>query len=151
VKIQGEHKLAAARQKVWDALLDPEVLAATLPGCEALEPLGPSEYKMKMKLAMASVQGLFDGTVKLTGQNPPESYSLEVKGSGKIGFVNGAGRFELAEDGAESTLVRYGGDVKVGGMIAAVGQRLMDMTAKMMIKRFFASLAEVVEKRESIG
>lgn len=147
MKIQGEQKLSATRQKVWDALLDPEVLAATLPGCEALEPVGPDEYKMKMKLAMASVQGLFDGSVKLTDQNPPESYSLEVKGSGKIGFVNGAGRFDLAEDG-EATLVRYSGDVKVGGMIAAVGQRLMDMTAKMMIGRFFSSLAEVLGKRE---
>ena len=147
MKIQGEQRLTAARQKVWDALLDPEVLAATLPGCEALEPIGPDEYKMKMKLAMASVQGLFDGSVKLTDQKPPESYSLAVKGSGKIGFVNGAGRFDLAEEG-EATLVRYSGDVKVGGMIAAVGQRLMDMTAKMMIGRFFASLSEVLGNRE---
>lgn len=145
MKIQGEQKLAAPRQKVWDALLDPDVLARTLPGCEALEPVGPDEYKMKMKLAMAGVQGLFDGTVKLTEQHPPESYSLDVKGSGKIGFVNGAGRFELVEETAQSTLVRYSGDVRSGGMIAAVGQRLMDMTAKMMIKRFFSSLAGIVE------
>ena len=148
MKIQGEQRLTAARQKVWDALLDPEVLAATLPGCEALEPIGPDEYKMKMKLAMASVQGLFDGSVKLTDQKPPESYSLAVKVSGKIGFVNGAGRFDLAEEG-EATLVRYSGDVKVGGMIAAVGQRLMDMTAKMMIKKFFASLSEVLVGRSA--
>jgi carbon monoxide dehydrogenase subunit G len=147
VKIQGEQKLSAPRQKVWDALLDPEVLAATLPGCEALEPVGRDEYKMKMKLAMAGVQGLFDGSVKLTDQRPPDSYNLEVKGSGKIGFVNGVGRFDLAEDG-DATLVRYSGDVKVGGMIAAVGQRLMDMTAKMMIGRFFSSLSEVLENRE---
>lgn len=148
MKLQGEQRLSAPRQKVWDALLDTEVLAATLPGCEALEPVGPGEYKMKMKLAMASVQGLFDGSVKLTDQNRPESYSLEVKGSGKIGFVNGSGRFDLAEDG-EATLVRYSGDVKVGGMIAAVGQRLMDMTAKMMIGRFFSSLSEVLQNRRS--
>lgn len=146
MKLQGERRLSAARQKVWDALLDPEVLAATLPGCEALDPIGPGEYKMKMKLAMASVQGLFDGSVKLMNQNPPESYSLEVKGSGKIGFVNGAGRFDLADDGG-ATLVRYSGDVQVGGMIAAVGQRLMDMTAKMMIGRFFSSLSEVLAQR----
>lgn len=149
MKIEGEYKFAAPRQKVWNALLDPEILAGTLPGCEALERAGPDEYKMKMKLAMAGVQGLFDGSVKLTDQQPPDSYRLEVKGSGKIGFVNGAGRLELADAEDESTLVRYSGDVKVGGMIAAVGQRLMDMTAKMMIKSFFVSLGKALDERNS--
>jgi len=143
MKVQGQQTVAAPRDRVWQALLDPQVLAKTLPGCEALEPVGPDEYKMKMKLAVASVQGLFDSKVKLENQKPPESYTLAVEGRGKIGFVNGDGAFRLEPDG-ESTVIHYSGDVKVGGLIAGVGQRLLDMTSKMMIKRFFSAFEKEV-------
>ena len=89
MKVQGQYVVPAPQQKVWEALLDPAVLARTLPGCESLEPIGPDEYHMKMKLAMASVQGLFDGKVRLKDPQPPTSYRLEVEGRGRIGFVNG--------------------------------------------------------------
>ncbi len=144
MKIKGQHKLAAPRQKVWEALLDPEVLARTLPGCESLDPIGENQYKMKMKLALAAVQGLFDGKVSLEDTQPPESYRLLVEGTGKVGFVNGSGQFRIEEAGAGETLVHYEGDVRVGGMIASVGQRLMDMTSKMMIRKFFTELSKVL-------
>jgi len=121
-------------------LLDPEVLARTLPGCESLESLGDNQYKMRMKLALASVQRLFDGKVSLEDQQPPSSYRLRVSGTGKIGFVNGSGQLKLEPCGDSETVVSYEGEVKVGGMIAAVGQRLLDMTSKMMTKRFFLAL-----------
>jgi hypothetical protein len=147
MKIQGRQELAAPRDRVWSALQDPVILARTLPGCEALEPLGPDEYEMKMKLAIASVQGVFSGKVKLENQKPPESYSLAMEGRGKVGFVNGTGAFRLEPaGGGAATLVHYEGDVKVGGLIAGVGQRLLDMTSKMMIKRFFTALAAELEK-----
>ena len=139
--IKGQYTLPASREKVWDALLDPEVLARTLPGCQSLESLGGDQYKMRMKLALASVQGLFDGKVSLEDQRPPSSYRLRVSGTGKIGFVNGSGQLKLEPAGDSGTVVSYEGDVKVGGMIAAVGQRLLDMTSKMMTKRFFSALA----------
>lgn len=140
MKINGEYTVNAPRERVWDALLDPVTLAKTLPGCEELTPVGPDEYEMKMKLALASVSGLFSGKVKLADQNPKESYSLQLSGKGKIGFVKGGGRFTLEDAGSGATKIRYEGDVQAGGMIAGVGQRLMDMTSRMMIKRFFASL-----------
>ena len=139
--IKGQYTLPASREEVWDALLDPEVLARTLPGCESLESLGDDQYKMRMKLALASIQGLFDGKVSLEDQQPPSSYRLRVSGTGKIGFVNGSGQLKLEPAGDSETVVSYEGDVKVGGMIAAVGQRLLDMTSKMMTKRFFSALA----------
>ena len=119
---------------------DPEVLARAIPGCEGLEKTGDNEYRMKMKMAMASVSGAFEGKVRITDQNPPTSFRLMVEGSGKIGFVKGDGLLTLsAKDGA--TEVTYDGDAQVGGTIAAVGQRLIDMTSKMMIKKFFEKLA----------
>jgi len=96
---------------------------------------------MKMKMAMASVSGAFEGKVRISDQTPPSSFRLTVEGAGKIGFVKGDGLLTLTpREGA--TEVSYEGDAQVGGTIAAVGQRLIDMTAKMMIKKFFEKLAE---------
>ena len=140
MKVNGEYEIHAPRQRVWEALLDPEILAKTLPGCEQLVPIGPDEYEMKMKLSMATVTGAFKGKVKITDQQPPESYRLNLTGTGKIGFIRGGGKYSLADAGESLTIVTYEGDVQVGGTIASVGQRLMDMTSKMMIKRFFTAL-----------
>lgn len=119
---------------------DPTVLAGCMPGCETLEQIGQDEYKMKMKMAMASLSGAFEGKVKITDKNPPDSFRLIVEGTGKLGFMKGEGllHFSPADIG---TNVSYEGDVQVGGTIAAVGQRLIDATAKMMIKKFFEKLA----------
>ncbi len=119
---------------------DPAVLAACMPGCESLEKIGDDEYRMKMKLAMASLSGAFDGKVRIADQSPPESFRLIVEGTGKLGFMKGDGLLKFSPSG-EATEIAYEGDVQVGGTIAAVGQRLIDATAKMMIKRFFDKLA----------
>ena len=140
MRIQGTYTLHAPRERVWEALLDPAILAQSLPGCEELLPAGPEQYEMKMKVAMGMVNGLFTGRVRLTDQQEPESYALHLNGTGKIGFVTGVGRFRLEEAGENQTTVDYEGEMQAGGLIAGVGQRLMDMSAKMMIKRFFASL-----------
>jgi carbon monoxide dehydrogenase subunit G len=121
---------------------DPEILARAIPGCESLERIGENEYKMKMKMALASISGAFEGKVRITDQTPPASFRLIVEGAGKIGFVKGDGLLKLAPaDGG--TEVTYEGDAQVGGTMAAVGQRLIDGTAKMMIKKFFEKLAAV--------
>ena len=112
-----------------------------MPGCESLDLIGDSEYAMRMKMVLASVSGLFDGKVRISDPAPPDSFRLLVEGSGKIGFMKGEGLLSLS--GVDSvTDVRYDGDVQVGGTIASVGQRLIDMTAKMMIKRFFDKLGK---------
>jgi carbon monoxide dehydrogenase subunit G len=122
---------------------DPEVLARAMPGCESLEKIGENEYRMKMKMALASLSGAFDGKVTIADSNPPSSFRLIVEGSGKIGFMKGDGLLKFTANG-EGTDVSYEGDVQVGGTMAAVGQRLIDGAAKMMIKRFFESLVEEV-------
>ena len=118
---------------------DPEVLAACMPGCESLEKIGEDEYRMKMKMALASVSGAFDGKVRIADRTA-ERFRMIVDGSGKLGFMKGEGllKFAAVEGGTE---VAYEGDVQVGGTIAAVGQRMIDGTAKLLIKRFFEKLA----------
>ena len=141
MKISGTHVLAVRQVRAYQLLQDPEVLARCMPGCEALVRIGENEYQMKMKMALASFSGLFDGTVKIVEPEPSSSFRLIVEGKGKIGFMKGDGRLKLTPEG-NGTQVFYEGDVQVGGTLAAVGQRLIDTSAKMMIKRFFEKLNE---------
>ena len=144
MKISGTHVLAVPQDRAYQLLQDPEVLARCMPGCDALVGTGENEYQMKMKMALASFSGLFDGTVKIVEPEPSSSFRLIVEGKGKIGFMKGDGRLKLNPEGS-GTQVAYEGDVQVGGTLAAVGQRLIDTTAKMMIKRFFDRLSEINE------
>ena len=140
MKISGSYNLALPRERAYQIMQDPEILARAIPGCESLERIGPDEYRMKMKMALASLSGAFEGKVRITEQTPPESFRLVVEGSGRVGFVKGDGLLKLGpvEGGTE---VSYEGEAQVGGTMAAVGQRLIDGTAKMMIKKFFDRLA----------
>jgi uncharacterized protein len=141
VKISGSHTLPVPPERAYQILQDPVELARAIPGCEGLEKIGPDEYRMKMKLALAALAGQFEGKVRIADQSPPASFRLVVEGSGRIGFMKGEGLLQLSpQDGG--TEVKYDGDAQVGGTLAAVGQRLIDGTSKMMIKKFFEKLAE---------
>jgi len=143
VKIGGSRRLAVAQDRAYAMLQDPAILARCMPGCENLEKVAEGEYAMKMKMALAAVSGRFDGKVRIADQDPPRHFRLIVEGSGKIGFMKGEGllTFTPADTGTD---VSFDGDVQVGGTIAAVGQRLIDTTAKMLIKRFFDQLTSTV-------
>jgi carbon monoxide dehydrogenase subunit G len=141
LKISGSYAVPTGRERAYRLLQDPVVLAKCMPGTDHLEKVGDDEYAMKMKMAIASIGGLFTGKVRLAEQHPPDSFKLIVEGNGKIGFVRGQGLLNLVPQG-QSTEVQYDGDVQVGGTIAGVGQRLLDTTAKLIIKKFFEKLAE---------
>ena len=141
MKISGSYTLPLPPERTYQMMQDPEVLARAIPGCQGLEKTGEGEYRMKMQMALASFSGAFEGRVRITDQTPSSSFRLVVEGAGRIGFVKGDGLLKLrAADGG--TQVSYEGEAQVGGTIAAVGQRLIDGTAKMMIKKFFEKFAE---------
>jgi carbon monoxide dehydrogenase subunit G len=148
VKISGAHVVPFPQEQAYTLLQDPVALAKAMPGCEALELIGEGEYHMKMKMLLASMSGLFDGKVRIADPNPFTNFRLVVEGAGKIGFMKGDGLLTLtpADDG---TNVAYDGAVEVGGTIAAVGQRLLDTTARMLIRRFFEKLSQ--EGRNASG
>lgn len=141
MKIEGSYSLPAERRRAYSLLQDPEILAKCLPGCDRLEKTGEDEYEMRMKMAISAIQGLFTGRIRISDQNPPGQFRLTVEGSGKPGFIKGDGLLTLTPDGG-STDVHYQGDVQVGGMIAGVGQRLLDSTSRFIIRKFFDRLAE---------
>jgi carbon monoxide dehydrogenase subunit G len=131
-------------------LQDPQVLAKSMPGCDELMLIGPDEYQMKMKMSISSVQGLFAGKVRIEDPYPPHSFKLVVEGTGKVGFMKGTGVLSLTpHDGF--TEVGYHGDVQVGGMIAGVGQRLVETTAKFVIRKFFEKLVEQIAPPETVA
>ena len=148
MKIAGSYTLNLPADQAYNALQNPDVLAKAIPGCESLDLIAEDEYRMKMKMALASLSGVFDGKVRIADRNPPDSFRLIVEGTGKIGFVKGDGVLKLAAAEA-GTEVHYEGDAQIGGTIASVGQRLIDGTAKMMIKKFFDRLTKQMEAAES--
>jgi hypothetical protein len=149
MKISGSQTVPAARERAYAILQDPEVLAKCMPGVDHLAKTGDDEYAMKMKMAIASISGLFYGNVRIADRTFPDRFRLIVEGSGKIGFVKGEGLLTLTPDGA-STQVAYDGDVQIGGTIAGVGQRLLDATARMLIRKFFERLSAAIPPGPSI-
>lgn len=144
MKVAGAHAVAALPDLVYTLLTDPATLAKCIPGCEGLEHLGNGDYKMKMKLGIGSVSGRFDGKVQLADQKPPESYRMIVEGSSKVGFMKGDGVLSFSTAEGASSNVAFEGEVHVGGAIANVGQRLIETTAKLIIKRFFDNVSKEV-------
>jgi len=143
MKLVGDWTLAAPPDRAFALLQDPVVLARAMPGCEALDRVGENEYSMRMKLTISSVAGRFDGKVRIADSDPPVSFRLLVEGTGRIGFMKGDGVLRFSPAGLGSA-VHYEGDVTVGGTIANVGQRLVETTAKMLIKRFFEKMNQEV-------
>jgi len=146
MKVNGEYLFDGPQKLVWDTLLDPEVLASVLPGCEKLELVGENEYEGALKIKVGPVQGQFMGKVKLEDIQPPDSYTMQVDGRGAPGFVKATGNLALEASGAQ-TKVTYEGDAQVGGRLASVGQRLVESSAKAIIKQSLDGLNASVQAR----
>lgn len=149
MKIQGSHRLPASPTQVWDLLNDPERLAKCLPGCEKLEPVGPDKYRVVVKFAIAAIGGSFAGTVELADKVPPRSLSIRSESKGAPGFVRGQGLIELSPAGGQTEL-SYRAEAQVGGVIAAVGQRMLEAAARKVIQQFFeAATSQLVQPPRS--
>jgi hypothetical protein len=146
MKLEGTYTFDAPRDEVWKALMDPDILKAIMPGCETLEEVGPDEYQAAMAIKVGPVQGKFQGNVKLSDLNEPESYTMQVDGKGPAGFMKGVGNVRLEAQGA-ATVMHYGGDAQVGGRIASVGQRLLDSSAKALTRQSLDGLHDQIKAR----
>ena len=118
LKIEGTHKISAPRDRVFSALVDPEVLQKCIPGCDQMEKTGENQYKAKLSAGVGAIKGVFTATVALEDISTPEHFKLVVEGKGQPGFVKGSGELNLSEDG-EDTSVKFSADVNVGGLLAS--------------------------------
>ena len=137
MEMSGEQRIPLPQQKVWEALNDPAILKACIPGCESIDRVSDNEYKVAMTASVGPVKAKFAGKLLLSDLNPPNSYSLAFEGSGgAAGFGKGSAQVALSPDGS-GTLLSYKAQATVGGKLAQIGSRLIDGVAKKMSDDFF--------------
>src|SRR5205814_1842792 len=125
------------------ALVDPAILQRCIPGCESLTSTGPDAYAATLKVGVAGLKGTYTGKAAITNKQPPDTLTITLDGKGGPGFVRGNAALTLSSDGPgnENTRVACDADVQVGGLIAAVGSRLVEAAARKMADDFFKQLA----------
>lgn len=146
MKVEGEHPLPAPRDAVWRAVLDPEILARTLPGCERLERVGESAFRGALRVQVGPVSGTFEGSLELSDLRPLQGYHVKLGGQGPAGFMTAEGDVRLEEQG-ESTVLRYSIEAQVGGRIAGVGQRVLESTARVITRQGLEGLDRELRAR----
>jgi len=138
--ITATYKFAAPPQEVWALLMDPEAIKSCLPGCRELRSVGDNQFQAEMSIGVAAVTGTFTATITLADLQPPDSYRLIVDATGKPGFARGSAQIALRA-ATTGTEVDVAATAEVGGLIARVGQRLIDGVARMTMDKFFGCLA----------
>ena len=138
--ITATYTFDAPRDRVWALLMDVDAIAGCLPGCKGFRALGDNRYEAELSAGVAAISGDFKATIALLNQRPVESYTLRVDANGRPGFVKGEAQVMLSVNGNQ-TVVAIGADAEAGGMIARVGQRLIESVARMSMDRFFGCLA----------
>lgn len=149
MEMQGSRHLAVTQQQAWDALNDPEVLKACIPGCDKVEATGENQYAIGMAVRVGPVAARFNGRILLADVQPPNSYTLNFEGQGgAAGFGKGSAKVNLAPpvEGAGCEL-NYTAQAQVGGKIAQVGQRLVDGVARSMAEDFFKRFDDEMQRR----
>ena len=137
MEMQGERRIPAPRQAVWEKLNDPEALKQCIPGCESVEKTSDTEFTAKVRAKVGPVSAHFTGKVTLTDLNPPQGYTISGEGQGGVaGFAKGSAKVALEDEGNE-TVLRYGVQAQVGSKLAQIGSRLIDGTARKMADDFF--------------
>ncbi len=145
MKMNGSYDLNAAREDVWAALNDPDVLKQCIPGCESIEKLSDTEFEAVAVAKVGPVKAKFKGKVELSDLDPPNGYTISGEGQGgAAGFAKGGAKVALEETAPGLTRLTYDVDATVGGKLAQIGQRLVDGAAKKMSDQFFKNFAQAV-------
>ena len=141
MKLSGSYEFDTGPEKVWQILTDPEALKSCIPGCEKMDALGNNEYAATVTISMGPIRSKFDAKVTMVDLLPFESYKLIVEGNGPSGFVRGESQIVLTGSGNKTT-VNVDSDSSSGGLLARVGQRMVESFARSMMDRFFTCLQE---------
>jgi len=147
MKLEGEYLFNGPRQDVWDMVRDPDALATALPGTQKLTKISENEYEGAINMRIGPVSGSFAGKLTVSNEVPPESCTLTVEGKGIAGFAKGVGNVTLIEQTESKTLLKYTGEMNIGGRLASVGQRLFDSVSKNMIRQGFDALDKTLAAR----
>jgi carbon monoxide dehydrogenase subunit G len=144
MKLEGSYDIPAPRDVVWQKLMDPNTLAKSLPGCEKMDPNGAGRFDVVLKVGIGAIRGSYAGQVEIADAVPLQGYRMKVEGKGTGGFLKGEGTIALS-DATEGVRIHYSGNAEVGGMIASVGQRLVQAGARQIVNQFFQAFAKQVQ------
>jgi len=150
MKLSGSYQINLEKQKVWESLNDPEILKQAIPGCEEFIKNSDTEFTAKATNKIGPFNASFTGDIELGELDPPNSYKISGSGNSLVGFASGEATVKL-EDHENGTKLIYEVEANVGGKIAQVGSRLIDMTAKKMADIFFGKFSELILKDESLS
>jgi carbon monoxide dehydrogenase subunit G len=141
MKLSATHAFKAPPEKVFTALTDPAILQKCIDGCEKMEKTAEDSYNAHLKIGVAGIKGSYVGKIRIDEKRPPESFTLQAEGKGAPGWVKGTAKIQISpkEEGSELQCESEG---QVGGVIAAVGSRLVEAAAKKMLSEFFRKLGE---------
>ena len=148
MKLSGSYQINLSKQKVWEALNDPEILKKAIPGCEEFKKNSDTEFTATATNKIGPFNASFTGDIELTDLDPPNSYKITGSGNSPVGFASGEAIVKL-EDHEKGTNLIYEVEANVGGKIAQVGSRLIDMTAKKMADIFFGKFSELISTEDS--
>jgi carbon monoxide dehydrogenase subunit G len=144
----SEQMLAVSKDRAWDALNDPEVLKVSIPGCDSIERVGENEYEVALTAAVGPVKARFKGKMRLADIVPPDSYAIQFEGQGgAAGHGKGSAKVRLEAAGEDETKLIYSASAQVGGKIAQIGSRLVDMAAQKMANEFFSAFNAELTRR----
>ena len=146
MKLSGSYQINLEKQKVWEALNDAEILKKSIPGCEKFIKNSDTEFTAKATNKIGPFNASFTGDIQLKEINAPNSYKIEGSGNSTVGFASGEAKVKL-EDSNGGTKLSYEVEANVGGKIAQIGSRLIDMTAKKMADIFFGKFSELLSSR----
>jgi len=143
MKLNGSYQIKLEKQKVWEALNDPEILRKSIPGCEDFKKDSETEFTATATNKIGPFNASFTGKIEIKDVNAPHSYVIEGSGNSPVGFASGQAKVKL-EDFEDGTKLTYEVEANVGGKIAQVGSRLIDMTAKKMADIFFGNFSNLI-------
>jgi uncharacterized protein len=141
MEMTGEYRIPAPRQRVWEALNDPAVLKACIPGCKQLEKVSDTDFTAIVATKVGPVSATFRGSVNLSELDPPNGYTLTGQGQGgAAGFARMGARVSLKQE-SDDTLLAYSAQADIGGKLASVGSRLVQTVARKNADDFFSAFA----------
>lgn len=150
MKVSGTATLDAPVEKVWESILDPNVLVRTIPGCERLEETGENAYSASVTAGVASIKGTYEGKVQLSNLQPSESLMMRAEGASAAGTIGVDVAVTFKDLGNGTTQLDYDADAVVGGMIGGVGQRMLTSVSKRIANEFFGNVNKVLTGQVSV-
>ena len=152
MQLTSQQTLPISQLRAWAALNDTDMLQASIPGCESLTKTGDNEYEVLLTASVGPVKAKFKGKLKLSELQPPESYKIAFEGQGgAAGHGKGSAAVRLEPTGDDTTTLHYSANAQVGGKIAQIGSRLIDMTAQKMAGEFFSKFEAALREKYPVA